>query len=236
MTRLFAATLSRAATIITYSEAEAGLLRGWFELHGHRPRVVFVPFGVDTDYFRPQPDGKHDLDVVSIGADSHRDFPLVLRLAAKHPDLRLRIVASGHSAPDAAQVTPNVELEVDVPFGLVRERLAAARVVALPVRQNSYSGATTVLLQAMAMGKPVVVSRTHAIASGYGLSDGDNCRLVEPGDEGSFDAAVVDLLEDGSARAALGARARETVETALSWGRYADSLHGVLLEAAGRSR
>ena len=37
---------------------------------------------------------------------------------------------------------------------------SAARVVALPVRDNSYSGATTVLLQAMALAKPVVVTRT----------------------------------------------------------------------------
>jgi len=35
----------------------------------------------------------------------------------------------------------------------VRSALAGARCVALPVRDNSYSGATTTLLQAMAMGK-----------------------------------------------------------------------------------
>ena len=53
----------------------------------------------------------------------------------------------------------------------IRERLLAARVVALPVRENSYSGATTTLLQAMACGKPTVVTRTAAIARGYELED-----------------------------------------------------------------
>ena len=71
----------------------------------------------------------------------------------------------------------------------MRDRLASARVVALPVRDNSYSGATTTLLQAMAMAKPVVVSRTAAIAAGYELEDGVNCRLVEPGDGAAFERA-----------------------------------------------
>ena len=69
-----------------------------------------------------------------------------------------------------------------------------ARVVALPVRENSYSGATTVLLQAMALGKPVVVTRTQAIATGYGLVDGENCRLVAPGDEAGFERALGGVL------------------------------------------
>jgi hypothetical protein len=56
-------------------------------------------------------------------------------------------------------------------------------VVALPVRENTYSGATTVLLQALALGKPVVVSRTSAIATGYGLWTGRTAgwwRLATP--------------------------------------------------------
>jgi glycosyltransferase involved in cell wall biosynthesis len=116
----------------------------------------------------------------------------------------------------------------------MRERLATARVVALPVRENAYSGATTVLLQAMAAGKPVVVSRTSAIADGYRLVDGENCRLAPPGDTEAFERAIVDLLGDGEATAAIGSRARETVERHLSWERYVDSLHGLLTEAALR--
>ena len=49
--------------------------------------------------------------------------------------------------------------EADVSFAAVRDLLRRARVVALPVVDNSYSGATTVLLQALATGRPVVVSR-----------------------------------------------------------------------------
>jgi len=80
----------------------------------------------------------------------------------------------------------------------------------------------------------VVVSRTEAIASGYGLEDGENCRLVEPGDAEALEAALRGLLEDDGARAALGARARETAVQSFSWQRYAGSIWSLLTEAAGR--
>ena len=122
----------------------------------------------------------------------------------------------------------NVEVETDLPLEQVRERFASARLVALPVRDNTYSGATTTLLQAMAMAKAVVVSRTAAIATGYELRDGVNCRLVPPGDVDAFESAVVQTLTGADAATALGTRARQTVERSLSWTRYVDALWEIL--------
>ena len=116
----------------------------------------------------------------------------------------------------------------------MRNRLQEARVVALPVLENSYSGATTVLLQAMALGKPVVVTRTKAIATGYGLVDGENCRLVPPGDDEMFERALKDVLRDEWRGRALGAGARRAVEDGLTWTRYVDRIEGVLLDATER--
>ena len=79
-------------------------------------------------------------------------------------------------------------------------RLERGRVVALPVRDNSYSGATTVLLQAMALAKPVVVTRTSAIATGYELEDGENVRLVAPGDGASFGRVLAEVPAITSSR------------------------------------
>ncbi len=126
---------------------------------------------------------------------------------------------------------PNVDVEADLPFAVMRDRLEGARAVALPVLDNSYSGATTVLLQAMALAKPVVVSRTKAIASGYGLVDGENCRLVEPGDTHAFQRALGEVLRDEWHARVLGARARATVEASLTWDRYVERIEGVLRDA-----
>jgi glycosyltransferase involved in cell wall biosynthesis len=121
-----------------------------------------------------------------------------------------------------------VSVDSGLSLAQVRDALSAARVVALPVKPNTYSGATTVLLQAMALAKPVVVSRTDAIAAGYGLEDRVNCRLVEPGDAEAFEQALLATLADPGT---LGSHARETVERGFSWERYTDAIWGILSRA-----
>ena len=118
----------------------------------------------------------------------------------------------------------------------MRRRLERARVVALPVRDNSYSGATTVLLQAMALAKPVVVTRTAAIATGYGLEHGRERAARPPrGTSAPSVSRVGELLDDEPGARALGARARATTEETLTWERYVDRIEA-LLAAARRRR
>lgn len=229
MRRLYAGALRRARTIVAYAESEAEWLRGW--LAPGAPAVLFLPFGVDVEAFAPEPGRSADVDVVSVGADPRRDFELLSAVAARHPELRFRIVASRDHARSLGTLPANATLETDLSLEQVRDRVAAARVVALPVRRNSYSGATTVLLQAMAMAKPVVVSRTDAISQGYELQDGVNCRLVEPGDADAFERALLETLADSRS---LGGRARETVERDFSWKRYTDTLWEILSAAWAR--
>jgi glycosyltransferase involved in cell wall biosynthesis len=230
MRRFFRDALRSAQTIVTYAASEAARLGDW--IGADAPPVVFVPFGVDVVTFRPQPDREPTVDVVSVGADPWRDFGLLTEVASRRPELSFRIVAGRDHARTLTSVPANVTVETDLRLEEVRDRLAVARVVALPVRENSYSGATTVLLQAMAMAKPVVVSRTEAIASGYGLEDGVNCCLVEPGDADALELALVETLTGADAAVSLGIRARETVERGFSWGRYTNALWEILAAAA----
>jgi len=235
MERLYARALGAAAAIVAYSAHEAEVLRGWLDDRGLRGPVEFVPFGVDVEAFRPT-DAPATVDVVSVGADPHRDFDLLLAVARAAPRTRFLLVTSAEHARSLGGLPANVTVETDLAFDEMRRRLERARVVALPVRENSYSGATTVLLQAMALAKPVVVTRTAAIASGYGLEDGDNVAFAPPGDVGAFGAALGQLLEDDGAAARLSARARVTVEERLGWQRYIARLDELLSAAASAER
>jgi len=228
--RLYARALGAAATVVAYSEHEAEVVLRWVRERGVDARVEFVPFGVDVEAFRPG-GAPPDVDVVAVGADPHRDLELLLTVARAMPETRFLVVTTAERARSLAARPANVAIETDLPFDEMRRRLEGARAVALPVRENSYSGATTVLLQALALAKPVVVTRTAAIAGGYGLEDGTNVRLVAPGDSEAFRRALVDVLADGAAALALGARGRATVESGLTWDAYVDRLAGLLEEA-----
>ena len=221
--RLYRRALRRTHAILSYADSEVAWLRDWLGPGG--PPVVFIPFGVDVHVFRAEHDAGIDVDVVSVGADPHRDFELLVEVASRNPELVFDVVATEEWGRALGKPPANVSFESGLSLEEVRKRLAAARVVALPVKPNSYSGATTVLLQAMALAKPVVVSRTDAIATGYGLEDRTNCRLVEPDDPAAFEKALLETLADPGT---LGARARETVELGFSWERYTTALWKIL--------
>ena len=229
--KLFAQAFGRLDTIVAYGWGEVEELRSW--LGGGGPRVEFVAFGVDVDHFCPDPAATLVDDVVSIGADPRRDFPLVVELARRFPDLSFRVVGSSDNAGGLGSVPANLTLEIDAPFERVRECLLGAKVVALPVRENTYSGATTTLLQALALAKPVVVSRTAAIAQGYGLEDGVNCSLVEPGDGDAFERALLETLADPGQ---LGSNGRQLVVRELSWQQYTERLWEILSATWARER
>ena len=231
MERLYARALGSASAVVAYSEHEADVLGRWLRERGVKAPVEFVPFGVDVEAFRPG-GSPPDVDVVSVGADPHRDFELLLDAACEMPEASFLVVTTADHARSLAPRSSNVTVETDLEFDEMRRRLERARVVALPVRDNSYSGATTVLLQAMALAKPVVATRTAAISSGYGLEDGRNVRLVAPDDAASLRGALTDVLGDDASARALGANARATVEAGLSWDLYVERLERLLLAAA----
>jgi glycosyltransferase involved in cell wall biosynthesis len=228
--RLYRRALRRTRAVLSYADSEVAWLRDWLGPGG--PPVVFIPFGVDVHAFRTAHNAATTVDVVSVGADPHRDFELLVDVASRHPELTFRVVATQEWGRALGKPPANVSFESGLSLEEVRKRLAAARVVALPVQPNSYSGATTVLLQGMALGKPVVVTRTKAIARGYGLTDGENCRLVAPGDVRSFTKALRDVLRDDWHARALGASARRTVERDFTWRQYVDRLAAILSAAA----
>jgi glycosyltransferase involved in cell wall biosynthesis len=230
---LYRDAFSRVEAIVAYSEPELAALRAWLDPDDERrDRFHFVPFGVDTVAFAPDASVEAEFDVVSVGADPHRDFAQVVRLAHHRPDLRVLVVASREHARALGTLPQNVRLEIDLPLEAVRRHLLAARAVALPVDVNTYSSATTVLLQAMACGRPVVLSRTPATASGYHLADGVNCVLVQPGDGAALGRAAIDLLEDGARADAIGSAARATVVEHLGWDRYTTGLREIVTSVA----
>src|SRR3990172_12109145 len=107
--RLYLSAYRRLYAIVAYGWGEVDALRAWLGESG--PEVVFVPFGVDTGYFTTDPDRPLEADVVSIGTDPRRDFPLLVRLAERLPDRNFRVVASADHARALGTVPPNVTVE-----------------------------------------------------------------------------------------------------------------------------
>jgi glycosyltransferase involved in cell wall biosynthesis len=92
-----------------------------------------------------------------------------------------------------------------------RGLMDAFDVFVLPSRVE---GLPVALLEAMALGKPIVATRAGGVPEV--LTDGESGLLVDIGDEVALAAAVVTLLKDRDLGRRLGARARQVVQERFS--------------------
>lgn len=82
-----------------------------------------------------------------------------------------------------------------------------------------------VLMQALAIGLPVVSTTTGSIPDV--LADGESGFIVPPRDAGALADRIGRLLIDPELRAAMGRRGRQTVEQSYSIDRMVDELERV---------
>ena len=123
------------------------------------------------------------------------------RLWARTPDARLVIV--GPEPPAELRAAAGERVLVTGAVDDVAPYLDRAAVVATPLRLGA--GMRVKVLEALAAGKAVVAS--PRALEGLDVADGEQVRIAD--DDTQFAAAIADLLESPSARAALAGRARE---------------------------
>lgn len=187
------------------------------------PRVQALGNGVDTAFFAPDPARPSPFDagetpIVFTGAMDYwpnvdaviwfvRDMLPPLR--QRWPGLRLSIV--GRSPTSAVQALASEGVRVTGTVPDVRPWLQHAAVVVAPLRLAR--GIQNKVLEAMAMGRPVVAAATcvEAIDAEAGV------HLAAAGEAEDYEREVSALLADATAAAAMGAAARRRVEQAYGW-------------------
>ena len=192
--------------------------------------IVVIPHGINTDYFRAvykeqdfptlltSGGMRRLLNVREVLWFYNEVYPLIKE---KIPDVKLYIVGRSPtkeilrlSADESVLVTGYVKD--------LRPYFSRAWVVVAPLTNNF--GVKVRVLQAMAMGKPVV--STSMVTSGINVSAGENIILAD--DPRDFAERVIELLNNEELRNRIGANARKLMEEEHSWERLTDELNKVL--------
>ena len=111
----------------------------------------------------------------------------------------------------------------------VRSYLDGAQVFVAPLRLAR--GIQNKLLEAMAMGLPVVTSRAARRATA--IPDGEGIMAADGPDE--FAAHVVRLLRDSPYRATMGRKARAAMERSYTWAAQLEILDSVLADVMSKA-
>lgn len=203
---------------------------------GAGDHITTIANGVDCARLRPLPapmsDGAELLFVGTLGYRPNRDAVewfcryVLPRVRAVRPDCCLRVVGSGGREHLAHLTQPGVvevsgRVDDPVPF------YQRAQVVLVPLRSGG--GSRLKILEAMALGRPVV-STTLGCA---GLDVVAGSELLVADDPGGFAGRVLELLADPHLRQRIARAARGKVERHYDWDLQADRLLELYQRLAG---
>ncbi len=215
-------TAARADVSLFVSQAETDLFRARAGLPAADIRAISN--GIDLDFYDPdadfprierspgpliiftgQMDYRPNVDAVTSFADE--TLPLLLE---KHPDLRFAIVGRNPSR-GVLRLAGRPGLLVAGAVPDVRTWLAAADVVVAPLRIAR--GIQNKVLEAMAMGRPVVAS--PGAFEGIEAEPGRDLMVAEtPRDQAG---AILDLIADPERARAVASAARSRMESRYRW-------------------
>lgn len=216
---------------------------------GARTRPTVIPYGVDTELFRPDPSRRERGMLLATGRLVHKKgfehlIDAAAILAKKGLSFRLAFAGDGDLEPALRRRADGLGLADQVRFlGRVsRDALpslfASADAIVVPsVHDDSgnVDGLPNVLLEAMAAGAGIVATTVGGIPQA--VRHGSEALLVPEKDAPALAAAIEKILGSCELRNELGASARKRALEAYSWTlageRYEDVLRTVT--TAGRS-
>lgn len=166
------------------SDALRDLYDRWFGFA--RSRVDVLHDCWSEDYTLKDP-CKHDEGYVFAGGEAARDWPLLLDIAKKLPNVPFEVVAPRKDWPSSRSCPPNVHLRFDISEDDFYSLLEGSRLVLMPLSSTVTAG-LIVLMRAALLGRVVLATRTPATETCYPRDL--RHLLVKMSDEAGFCALI----------------------------------------------
>ncbi|NKQ35564.1 MAG: glycosyltransferase family 4 protein [Chloroflexi bacterium] len=193
--------------------------------------VTFIPDKVDHRFFRP-PAAWIDGDYILAVGQERRDYHTLLQAVAG-TGLKLVIVASSLWSENVAlpeNVAANVTVLHNISSQQLRTLYAKARLVVTPLFDVPYAAGVNAVLEAMAMGRPLIVTRTTGI-SDYVVDDVTGI-YTPPQNSPALRRRILRLWPDAAYRRRLGLNARLAVEDGMNLDSYTRRITQLVLAAS----
>jgi glycosyltransferase involved in cell wall biosynthesis len=207
--------------IVLHSSEQVRLVPAHLGVPGSR--LALVPYAADAAFWSPRPVPEEPL-VVTVGRE-HRDYA-TLAAACAGGRFEVFVAAGSLHSPAATWTRPadwpvNFRIEFANRVAL-RDLYARAAVVAVPLVPNDFQAGITTIVEAMAMGKAVVVTATDGQRDV--VTDAVTGVTVPPREPAALRRAIERLLADPAERRRLGENARRVAERELDVRVYASRL------------
>ncbi len=198
-------------------------------------RIQVIHWFVDARFFTPCPDAPVCDQICSAGMASRdyatlvaaaKDLPVDVKIAADSPWFRQAVnIADG-------DIPARVEVRSYGTYAALRQLYAESLFVVVPLLDVEFSAGYTVILEAMAMGRAVIVSRIKQ--QDDFVVDGWNGFYVEPGNVEQLRERIRFLLDHPEEAKRLGANGRAMVEERFTLDKYVGLMQETLRDMAAQ--
>lgn len=200
-------------------------------------KISFIRKYADQQFWRPF-DVETDT-ICSVGVEM-RDYPTLIG-AIRGLDIPCHIAAGinrGKLYDTVAAIHSIPELPANLtvgklPWPELRDLYARSRFVVIPLRQTDTDNGLTCILEAMAMGKAVICTRTTGQVDV--LQDGVTGLFVPEGDPGALREAIVRLWNDPARAREMGKAARKFIEKHHSLEQFVLSVRQIAEDVSGHT-
>ncbi len=174
-------------------------------------RTRFVPFGIDTDFFKPTYEQGEGY-IISVGY-AKRDWQTLVN-AFNLTRKKIRLVVVGSTRLGVGLTSDRIRCMPYIPIQELIRLTQRARFVIIPLPYFAYSFGQMTLLQSMAMGKAVIITRVPGVED-Y-VVDGKTGFFVKPYDPHDLAQKIEYLWDNPEVILKTGQEARHACETDLS--------------------
>lgn len=206
------------------------------ELGIPKSKLHLIPFHADHRFYRPYPRSTvaHRAMICSAGLE-WRDYPTLIE-AVRGLDVEVRLAAaspwSKHKNETENRVLPNNVSARRYDYAELRLLYAGARFVVAPLYENDFQAGITTILEAMAMGKAVIATRTTGQVDA--IRHEFNGLYVPVADAETLRSTIVRLLDQPEAAERLGRQARQDIEAAMTLDHWVERISRVITMSARR--
>lgn len=176
-------------------------------------RAVILPNSLNPDFIRPRYEGVREKRIVSVGRmDDNKNHEMMLRafaaLADRYPEHTLTLYGDGERKGYLRKLAEELGIAGRVRMPGVIPDVAAQIEKAELFLLTSYSeGVSNALIEALALGLPVIATDVPSGGTVELIEDGVNGVVIPPGDTAALERAMDRLLGDPAYADSLGKRA-----------------------------